>query len=95
MNWQDLIAHYGYLAIVIGTFFEGETILIIAGALAHQGYLGLPEAIGAAFVGTLVGDQLYYYIGYRKGLDFIRRREKWQRKSERIFKLLKRHQILS
>lgn len=92
MNWQELIHHYGYFAIMVGTFFEGETILFIAAALAHQGYLGLPGTMIAAFLGAVAGDQLYYYIGYRKGMKFIRKREKWQKKTERIFKLLQNHQ---
>jgi membrane protein DedA with SNARE-associated domain len=28
----------GYAAILIGTFLDGETILVLAGLAAHQGY---------------------------------------------------------
>ncbi|MFM2486554.1 DedA family protein [Celerinatantimonas yamalensis] len=94
MNWQELIAHYGYLAIVVGAFFEGETILVLGGILAHQGYLGLWEVMGSAFIGTLFGDQLYYYIGRYKGMQFIESRSRWKSKSQKIFSLLNRHQTL-
>ena len=31
MDLQRLIENYGYAAILIGTFLEGETILVLAG----------------------------------------------------------------
>ncbi|CAG9295751.1 DedA family protein [Celerinatantimonas diazotrophica] len=94
MNWQELITHYGYFAIVVGTFFEGETILVLAGVLAHHGYLNLYGVVGAAFLGTLFGDQLYFLIGRHKGMKWINARPKYKRKVRKIFRLLNRHQIL-
>lgn len=73
MNLEEVVTHYGYIGILIGTFLEGETILIIAGFLAHRGYLELPFVIVAAFFGSLIGDQLYFYIGRFKGGEFIRK----------------------
>ena len=32
MDVQDLLRQFGYLVIVVWTFFEGETIIIVAGA---------------------------------------------------------------
>ncbi len=94
MSTEQLISHYGYLAIVLGTFLEGETIVIIAGFLAHRSYLALPLVIVAAFIGTFLGDQLYFYIGYFKGKAFIHKRPAWQAKTVRVFKLLDKHQTL-
>ena len=37
MDLQSIIENYGYAAILIGTFLEGETILVLAGLAAHQG----------------------------------------------------------
>ena len=39
---ESLIDTYGYLTILIGTFLEGETILVLGGFAAHRGYLHLP-----------------------------------------------------
>jgi membrane protein DedA with SNARE-associated domain len=94
VNFEELITHYGYIVILIGTFLEGETILVIGGLLAHRGYLELPYVITSAFAGTLFGDQLYFYIGRIKGKKFIDSRPVWQAKSRRVFKLLEKHQIL-
>ena len=93
MNFEPFIEHYGYAAILIGTFFEGETILVIAGFLAHQGYLKLYGAIVAAFIGAMFGDQLYFYIGRWKGRDFIASRPRLNRHSQRVERLLHKHQI--
>ncbi len=91
MSLYELISTYGYLAIGIGTFLEGETILILAGFAAHQGYLNLPWVLVSAFLGTLIGDQVYYYIGRFKGQPLLERRLKWQYKSKKIIALLEKY----
>jgi membrane protein DedA with SNARE-associated domain len=91
---EDLIHNFGYAAIFIGTFFEGETVLVVGGFLAHRTYLELPWVIVSAFFGTLFGDQLYYYLGRIKGVEFLQKRPRWMRKSARVRRLLRRHQTL-
>ena len=93
MVLEDLLSTYGYLAIVVGTFLEGETILVLGGFAAHRGYLELPWVIIWAFLGTLSGDQLYFYIGRHKGRGVLERRPGWKTKSEKVFRLLEQHQI--
>ena len=60
---RDLVYHYGYLAIFIGPFLEGETILALGGFAAHQGLLQLHLVMLSAFCGSLLGDQLFFFIG--------------------------------
>ncbi len=86
MDLQSIIEHYGYAAILIGTFLEGETILVLAGLAAHQGYLVLSWVISAAFLGSLCGDQLFFIWGastvrwfYPGGLAGSRKRKKFTR----------------
>lgn len=93
MSFEYILSTYGYIALLIGTFLEGETILVAAGFLAHRGYLELPWVIFFAFMGTLAGDQLYFFLGRAKGMDFIESRPRWQTKSARVFALLQTHQI--
>lgn len=90
---EQLVTDYGYLAILIGTFLEGEVILVIGGFLAHRGYLELPFVIAVAFTGTLVGDQLYFYLGRTRGRRFIEKRPRWKVGSDRVFRLLERHEV--
>jgi membrane protein DedA with SNARE-associated domain len=94
MPFEILIQKFGYLTILIGAFLEGETILIIGGFAAHQGYLILPYVIFAAFIGTLFGDQLFFFIGRFKGKQFLNRRPKRRLRAEKAQRLLERHHTL-
>ena len=38
---EGFVENYGYWAILAGTVLEGETVLILGGLAAHQGYLEL------------------------------------------------------
>jgi len=94
MDLQQLVIDYGYLALFIGTYLEGETILLIAGFLAHSGIgLELPLVILSAFLGTFAGDQTFFYIGRWKGIQFLEKRPLWHSKTDKVFDLLRRHQL--
>jgi membrane protein DedA with SNARE-associated domain len=71
MTIEILLQKYGYIAILIGTFLEGETVLIAAGFAAHRGYLDLPLVWLFAFIGTFAGDQVYFFIGRYKGTAIL------------------------
>lgn len=94
MSLQHLIEAYGYWAILVGTFLEGETILVLGGFAAHRGYLELHWVMAVAFVGSLCGDQLYFYIGRHFGPAIINRRLSWQMSAEKVYRLIERHQII-
>src|SRR5258708_40150593 len=79
MDVSQLISDNGYLAILITTFFEGETIQIFAGWAAHKGLLTYPYVVLAGFAGSLAGDQLYYWLGRRFGRPLMHRFPRLQR----------------
>jgi membrane protein DedA with SNARE-associated domain len=87
-----LLARYGYLAILIGSLLEGETIVVLGGFSAHRGYLSLPYVILAAFAGTVLGDQLYFQLGRRRGPRFLERRPRWRPTAERVQRMIRRHE---
>jgi membrane protein DedA with SNARE-associated domain len=93
-TFHYLIETYGYWALLVGTFFEGETILIIGGVSAHFGLLELPYVILVAVIGSFAGDQLYYYIGYYKGRELVAKHPKWEKKINRVYDLLQRYRNL-
>jgi len=93
MSLEELVANYGYLAILIVTFIEEETIVILAGLAVHLGYgLELPWVIAAAVTGSFSGDQLWYYVGRHWGPKIIAKRLSWQAGAEKVYKHLHRHQ---
>ncbi|MBN1348113.1 DedA family protein [candidate division KSB1 bacterium] len=69
-TFGQLLQRFGYLAIGIGTFLEGETILIFASIFAVQGSLQLGWVIFAAALGAFVGDVGAYFLGFYN-VDFL------------------------
>ena len=92
MSIQEFISHYGYLTLIIGTFLEGETILVLAGVAAKIGYLKLVGVIMAAFLGTFAGDQLFFFMGRYNGKKILAHRPRWQSKAKKVNKWIKDHQ---
>lgn len=92
MSFEALMATYGYAAIAIGTLFEGETILVLAGFAAHQGYLKLPGVVFYGFLGTLCSDQLIFYLGRIQGTKILDKRPYWRSKAKWVFDLMRRRQ---
>jgi len=92
MNIEALLQTYGYYALFIGTFLEGETILVLAGFLAHQGYLELRWVILLAFLGSLSGDTLVFHLGRWKGRAFLARHPRWDKRAVRVHRALDRYQ---
>jgi membrane protein DedA with SNARE-associated domain len=93
MTLEHLIDSYGYLALVVGTFLEGETILVLGGIAAKLGYLRLPWVIVSAFVGTLMSDQLFFFLGRRQGQALLLKHPHWNARAEKVHRMLERHRI--
>jgi membrane protein DedA with SNARE-associated domain len=83
MSPDALIALYGYPAILVGTFLEGETILVLGGFAAHRGYMALGGVILCAFAGSLAGDSLFFYLGRRHSSFMLRKRPNWKDRIDR------------
>lgn len=92
MELGDAIARYGYPAVFFGTMLEGETVLVLAGFAAHRGHLDLSVVIACAFFGTLLSDQLYFYLGRRHGAAWLARRPGWRERVNRVRGVVQRNQ---
>jgi membrane protein DedA with SNARE-associated domain len=91
---EHLIDAYGYLAVLVGTFLEGETILIMGGIAAKLGYLELPWVIVYGFTGSLIGDQLAFLLGRWRGRSLLERHPAWDNsRAAHINDILERHRI--
>lgn len=92
MTLPELVERYGYIAVLVGTFFEGETILVMAGYAAHLGRLSLPWVMVAAFAGSFVGDQTAFFVGHHYGGRLLARFPRLRPGVERAGALLRRVQ---
>jgi membrane protein DedA with SNARE-associated domain len=70
VNITSLVVHYGLAAVLLGSAFEGDFTLILAGVFAHLGYFPFPLAVGVGTVGSLVGDLAWYSLGRVRGPRF-------------------------
>jgi membrane protein DedA with SNARE-associated domain len=93
MSIESLIDTYGYLAVLVGTFLEGETVLVLGGFAAHRGYLHLPWVVLAAFIGSLMGDQLFFFLGRWHSQTVLAKRPSWRGRVEKAHKLIGRYRI--
>ncbi len=91
---ETLVTNYGYPVIVIGTFFEGETILILGGLSAHLGYLYLGWVILGGFCGSLLGNQLWFFLGRRYGHPLLTRYPALQGRVDLVLRKLERRHSL-
>jgi membrane protein DedA with SNARE-associated domain len=69
---KRLLRDYGYLVILVWTFLEGETIVIVAGALSKTLDLRPWLIALCAFSGSFLSDQLMFSLGKHKGEDVLR-----------------------
>jgi membrane protein DedA with SNARE-associated domain len=70
VNITSLVVHYGLAAVLLGSAFEGDFTLILAGVFAHLGYFPFPLAVGVGAVGSLIGDLAWYSLGRVRGPRF-------------------------
>ncbi len=91
---ESLLTSYGYPILIVGTFFEGETVMILAGVAAHIGYLSLEWVILCGFCGTFFGDQLYFILGRRHGKSMLAKHPAWQAPANKVMEKLERHKNL-
>ena len=94
MDLPALLHHYGYLLIFLGTFAEGETLLLLGGYFAHSGYLDLGGVIVTAFVAAVCGDQLFFHLGRRHAARLFERFPRLHDKVRTAVHRAERHQNL-
>jgi membrane protein DedA with SNARE-associated domain len=73
MSPELLLHKFGYLAVFVGTFLEGETILVMGGFFAERGYMTLPLVILTAFSGSYVGHVCWFWLGRTQGVRLLDR----------------------
>lgn len=94
MSTAEFIHSYGYLAIAIGTILEGEVVLTSAAILAGAGYLSFPGVIISALIGSVCGDQIFFFAGKTYGVGLLKRSPSFEKKAIKVFSIFQKNQIL-
>src|SRR5438876_10904451 len=88
MSPELLLHKFGYFAVFIGTFLEGETILVMAGFFAERGYLQIFIVALVAAAGAYTGHVFWFWLGRTKGVKLLDRSPRMKKhfgKGIRIF----------
>ncbi|HEX6177032.1 MAG TPA: DedA family protein, partial [Thermoanaerobaculia bacterium] len=73
MSPEALLERFGYLAVFLGTFLEGEAILVIAGFFANGGQLKFIPVTLVGFAGAYIGHLFWFWLGRRHGVRLLDR----------------------
>lgn len=73
MTPETMLEQFGYLAVFVGTFLEGEAILVAAGFFAARGYLHVAPVAAVAFVGAYLGHLFWFWLGRVHGVRLLDR----------------------
>lgn len=91
----EFLAAYGYYAILILTFLEGETIVLLAGAAAFATGALNPVLIAlCAFVGSCSSDQLMFCLGKYFGPKVLKHFPRANNNIDRFSHLIKKYDSL-
>lgn len=87
----EWVSELGYIGVFIGTFFEGETTILLAGIFAKLGYLELKDVILCAFIGTFAGDCSFFFLGKLFGRSLIERCDYLRNKTVLSSRIIRQH----
>jgi membrane protein DedA with SNARE-associated domain len=90
---KEYLELHGYWVLFVGTFLEGETILLMAGFLAFRGYLDISGVVLTSWAGSFLGDQCYFYLGRLKGRTLLKRFHSIARKFREALKLIEKYGV--
>jgi membrane protein DedA with SNARE-associated domain len=91
MTWlAQLVQRWGYLAIFVGTYLEGEGVLLSAGALCAGSMLSLPWVVLSAALGSFAWGQTWFRVGLVSGKALLARRPSWRVRARVVERWLSR-----
>jgi len=91
MSPELLLHKFGYFAVFIGTFLEGETILVMAGFFAERGYLELATVMLVAASGAYAGHMFWFWLGRTRGVRLLDRFPKMKKHFGRGIRIFERY----
>ncbi len=90
---ETFLDQYGYIALLIGTFMEGETAILMASSMIYKGLFNFPFTVLAAFSGSFISDWIYYLIGRLNGKYFLATRPKLAARVKPVTDFFHKHKI--
>ena len=88
-NFLFFITSYKYLLLFMGIVIEGPILMIASGFLVLSGFFSLVPTFFVILAGDLLGDVIWYYIGYFFAEPFLRKYGKFFKITPEIFEKAK------
>jgi membrane protein DedA with SNARE-associated domain len=93
MSPESLLEQFGYLAVFIGTFLEGEAILVAAGFFAAREHLDILLVTIVAFAGAYSGHLFWFWLGRAHGVRLLDRFPRMKRHMGRGLRVFERYGV--
>lgn len=96
MHLLALLQHFAYPTLFIGTFLEGESVILLAAYLAAHGRLGLDVVtVGVvSFLGAYAGHVVFFWLGRSQGPRVLRRFPHWEYHADKARAFFRRYGTL-
>jgi membrane protein DedA with SNARE-associated domain len=89
--FESFIQDFGYYAVFLFACIEGELAVLTAGFLCSQGLMSLQGVIFAAFLGTMITEQILYFVGRIYGTKIIEKHPKLKEKFKKVLEFLRKY----
>lgn len=94
-DFSNFLADWGYLAVVLAVFIEGEIFLVIVGIATAAGLFGYFPVIVAATIGAILHDNAIFTVSQFVGQRIIQKKAFWSYKAEKSLKLLEKYESIA
>ncbi|NTU66901.1 MAG: DedA family protein [Candidatus Moranbacteria bacterium] len=85
------LQHYGYWGMLPLMIIEGPVVTIIAAMLAALGAFNFAVVLVFSIAGDMIGDIIFYGLGYHWGLGFVRNVGKYMGITEPLVKKMEKY----
>ncbi|MED7818705.1 MULTISPECIES: DedA family protein [unclassified Francisella] len=94
-EFWSLLVNWGYLAVALAVFVEGEIFLIMVGIATAATLFSYPLVIIAATLGAIAHDNTIFILSKFIGKKLILRKASWSYKARKASKLLEKYESLA
>ncbi|MFA6160079.1 MAG: DedA family protein [Parcubacteria group bacterium] len=87
----QFLSHYGYAIMLPLMIIEGPVVTIIAAMLASLGAFNVFVVLILSIIGDMGGDIIFYGLGYKYGMGFVRRVGKYIGITEKLVQRMEKY----
>lgn len=94
-NLESFLSSYGYFAVFVGTFIEGELFLLVAGFFIKHGFLQPIPTFVFSILGALTHELIYFFLGRWKGRHILLGNKYTKKRYRKAKRLVEKYGIYS